>query len=218
MTCGLYKWSLSLGLGAAAGLAMAAEIPEIGFQVLGSCPTGSMRSDFGTNTGYGLGVFGGWEASPGKVVRLAYDGLWYADSKQSSTAAGVPASALSSEGDRKARSHMVSLQYLWYPSGDNEGFYYKVGVGGMNCLTRVRATATFQGGQKSTVDVLDESGTKLAALAGVGYDIGRNWGVMAQVLLHHRSQPHLGRGADRHQLPVLGSRNRPNTNWEVVSG
>ena len=183
MTCGLYQWSLYLALGAAAGLGAAAEIPQIGFQVLGSCPTGSMRSDFSTNIGYGLGVFGGWEAAPGRVLRLAYDGIWYPDNKQSATEGGVPAGSLVSEGNRKARSHMVSLQYLWYPSGDNEGFYCKLGVGGMNCLTSTRAKISFQGAQASSVDVLNESGTKLAALAGIGYDIGRNWGLMAQYSL-----------------------------------
>jgi hypothetical protein len=166
-------------LGLAACAALAAEAPQIGFQAVGSWPTGSMRSEFTRDNGYGVGVYGGWEAAPGKVVRLAWDGIWYSGSAQA-PGAGIPAGDLVAVDDRKSRSHLVTLQYLLFPSGDDEGVYYKVGLGAMNCLTRGRATALFQNGQRATVDVVDETGTKLATVAGIGYEFGRNWGVLAQ--------------------------------------
>jgi hypothetical protein len=166
-----------LGLGAAAVLA--AQAPQVGFQLLGSIPTGSMRESFASNTGYGAGVFGGWEAGPGRVFRLAYDGVWYSKGA-GGAAAKLPPGTLVAEGDRSSRSHAVTLQYLCYPSGDDEGVYFKAGLGGMNCLARSRATVVSQNGERSTVDLLDETGVKLATLAGIGFDFGRNWGVLAQ--------------------------------------
>lgn len=166
-----------LGLGTCA--AVAASAPQIGFQAMGSWPTGSMRSEFTTNNGYGLGLYGGWETAPGRIFRLAYDGIWYSDGSRNE-ATGIPSAAFLSQGDRKSRSHAVTVQYLYYPSGDDEGVYFKAGLGAMNCLTRSRASATFQGGQVGTVDLLTETGTHLATLAGVGYDFNRNWGVLAQ--------------------------------------
>jgi hypothetical protein len=192
MICGSYKRALQTLLGVAAGFAVAAEAPHLGFQVLGSCPTGSMRGDFATHTGYGLGVFGGWEAGPGKVLRLAYDGVWYPDSSGSAGKAGVPAAAVVSQGDLKPRSHSVTVQYLFYPGGDDENFYWKAGLGAMNYLTRIPVTATYAGGQQASLTVLNETGTKLACLAGLGYDLGRSWGVMAQYSFITRNQHTLG--------------------------
>ena len=55
---------------AAACCAMAVEVPQMGIQALGSCPTGAMREDFTSNTGYGLGVFADWEVGAGKGLFL----------------------------------------------------------------------------------------------------------------------------------------------------
>lgn len=63
---------------------------------------------------------------------------------------------------------------------EEEGVYWKVGVGAMDQVTRVPSTLTFPGAQQVKVTVLEETGTKLACLAGFGYDFGRHWGVMAQ--------------------------------------
>jgi hypothetical protein len=79
---------------------------------------------------------------------------------------------LPTDTDHRCRSHSVTAQYLFYPSGTDEGFYGKVGLGGMNYLTRIDA------GGGSTL--LQESGTKLACLAGAGYDFNEHWGLMAQ--------------------------------------
>lgn len=171
----LYQRGLQGLLCASACCAMAFEAPQIGFQALGSWPTGVMRSDFAANTGYGLGVFGGWEVGAGRALRLAYDGIWYPHGGDAERPTGPL-----SEGDRKARSHCVSAQYLVYPSGDTEGVYFKVGLGAMNYLTRAQSTVTVPGSPPVGVTVLDESGTKLATLAGLGYDFSKNWGLLAQ--------------------------------------
>jgi len=173
---------------AAACCAMAIEAPQIGFQVLGSWPTGAMRSDFASNTGYGLGVFAGWEVGAGKVLRLAYDGIWYPHGGNSATQV-LPSGAFT-ETDRKCRSHAFTAQYLYYPTGDTEGLYFKVGAGAMNYLTKVQSTYTAPalpatGGPAPSASpvgltVLSESGTKLACVAGLGYDFDKNWGVLAQ--------------------------------------
>jgi len=178
MTHRLYQMGRQGLLCAAACCAMAIEAPQIGAQVLGSWPTGAMRRDFASNTGYGIGVFAGWEVGAGKAMRLAYDGIWYPHGGDTDSSA--PPSALFRESDRKARSHSVTAQYLYYPSGDTEGVYFKVGVGAMNYLTRVKATMTLPASSATEVTLLEESGTKLATLAGLGYAFDKHWGVMAQ--------------------------------------
>lgn len=174
-----YRRSRQVLLGVGAAAALAAQAPQVGFQLLGSFPTGSMREGFASNTGYGVGVFAGWAAGPGKVIRLAYDGVWYSNGTGGASRT-IPQAAFVAEGDRSSRSHALTLQYLYFPSGDDEGVYFKAGLGGMNYLTRSRATAVFQNGQQGTVDLLNETGVKLATLAGIGYDFGRNWGLLAQ--------------------------------------
>jgi opacity protein-like surface antigen len=163
---------------AAACCAMAIEAPQLGVQVLGSWPTGAMRSNFASNTGYGIGVFAGWEVGAGKALRLAYDGIWYPHGGDADSV-GLPSAAFT-DNDRKARSHSVTAQYLYYPSGDTEGVYFKVGVGAMNYLTQIKSTVTPVAAPTADITILNETGTKLAALAGLGYDFDKNWGVMAQ--------------------------------------
>jgi len=178
MTHLLYRISRQGLLSAAACCAMAIEAPQIGIQVLGSWPTGTMRRDFASNTGYGTGVFAGWEVGAGKAFRLAYDGIWYPHGGHADST--VLPSAAFKEEDRKARSHSVTAQYLYYPSGDTEGVYFKVGVGAMNYLTKIKSTMTLPASSATEVTLLDESGTKLATLAGLGFDFDKHWGVMAQ--------------------------------------
>jgi hypothetical protein len=186
MIFNFYKMGRQGILCAAACCAMAVEAPQIGVQVLGSWPTGSMRSSFASNTGYGVGVFAGWEVGAGRAIRLAYDGIWYPHGGDQGTA-GLPSGNFSDD-NRKARSHSVTAQYLYYPSGDTEGLYFKVGVGAMNYLTKIQSTVTIpngptlNGASPTTVQttLLNESGTKLATLAGLGYDFNKNWGVLAQ--------------------------------------
>jgi hypothetical protein len=151
---------------------MAAELPRIGAQVLGSVPTGSMRSDYASRVGYGLGVFADWEMGVGKSLRVGYDGIWYPTKSRTVEVGNVAEVSVPASSDDKCRSHAVTAQMLFYPAETNEGFYYKVGLGGMNYLTR-----TSTGGGPT---VLSETGTKLACLGGVGYDFGAHWGVMAQ--------------------------------------
>lgn len=50
----------------------------------------------------------------------------------------------------------------------------------MNYLTKVKAIPTLAPSTGSAVTFLEESGTKLATLAGLGYDFDKHWGVMAQ--------------------------------------
>jgi opacity protein-like surface antigen len=179
MTYGFYKMGRYGLLCAAACCAMAFEAPQIGIQALGSFPTGAMRSDFASGTGYGLGVFAGWEVGAGKVFRVAYDGIWYPNGGRSDAFSALPSSAFT-EADRKSRTHAVTAQYLYYPSGDTEGLYFKVGLGAMNYLTKVQSTLTVPPSAPVGVTLLNESGTKLATLAGLGYDFNKNWGVLAQ--------------------------------------
>ena len=172
MTSGLYKYGQILLLGLAAWSAQGAEPPRFGAQVLGSWPTGSMRGDYSSDTGYGLGMFAHWEAGPGRALRVGYDGIWYPTSSQPVQAGGETIANLPSSNDRKCRSHAVTSQVLFYPGRDNEGFYYKVGLGAMNYLTRIETS----GGPT----ILQDTGTRLACLAGAGYEFGEHWGVMAQ--------------------------------------
>ena len=169
--------------------AMAVEAPQIGAQVLGSSPTGATRDHFTSNTGWGLGVFADWEVGAGKVIRLAYDGIWYPNGGHADAIPGLAANSYS-ESDRTCRSHAFTSQYLYYPSGNREGVYFKVGLGGMKYLTRINTTLNLPGAQGVGLTVLNESGTKLNMLAGLGYDFNKNWGVNAQysfITVHGRT-------------------------------
>ena len=179
MTCGLYQMGRQGLLCAAACGAMAIEAPRMGAQALGSFPTGAMRSDFASGTGYGLGVFGDWEVGAGKVVRLAYDGIWYPSGGRSTGLSQLPSGAFTGN-DGKSRTHAVTAQYLYYPSGDTEGLFFKVGVGAMNYLTKIQTTYTAPLSPGVGMTVLNESGTKLATVAGLGFDFNKNWGILAQ--------------------------------------
>ena len=182
MTFGLLKLGRSAVFCTATCLGMAAETPQIGFQGLAGFPTGSERQQFSSGTGYGLGVFADWELDAGRTFRLGYDGLWYPSDSRTDTIPGVAAANTAPDGRRNHRSHAVMAQYLHYPSQDNEGFYWKVGVGAMNQLTRVQSDLVFTGAQAQRVRVttLEETGTRLGCLAGLGYDFGKHWGVMAE--------------------------------------
>ena len=182
MTHGLFNLGRIVLLGSAATLAMALERPAIGFQGLASWPTGSERSRFSSDTGYGLGVFADWEADAGRIIRLGYDGLWFPTYRRDDTLPGVSAANVQPGGERRHRTHALMAQYLYFPSQDSEGFYWKVGAGAMNQVARVQSDLTFGGAQPQTVRVttLQETGTKLGVLAGLGYEFGKNWGVMAQ--------------------------------------
>jgi hypothetical protein len=176
---------------AAACCAMAVEVPQMGIQALGSCPTGAMREDFTSNTGYGLGVFADWEVGAGKGFRLAYDGIWYPNAGRADTIPGLQPAGYSQD-DRRSRSHAVTAQYLYYPSGDREGVYFKAALGAMNYLTRSNVTLNVAGAQGVRLDVVEDSGTKLNTLAGLGYDFNKNWGVLAQYSFITVAGRHLG--------------------------
>jgi len=182
MTFGLHTLGRTALIGSAACLAMAAESPRIGFQGLASWPTGSERSQFSKDTGYGLGIFADWELDAGRTLRLGYDGIWYPNDRRTETIPGIAAANTAPDGERKHRSHAVTAQLLYYPSQDIEGFYWKVGLGAMNQVTRVQSDLVFGGAQpqRAGVTTLQETGTRLACLAGLGYDFGKHWGVMAQ--------------------------------------
>jgi opacity protein-like surface antigen len=179
MTRRLYQLGRQGLFCAAACCAMAVEAPQMGIQALGSCPTGAMRDDFTSNIGYGLGVFADWEMGAGKAFRLGYDGIWYPNGGRADTIPDLQASGYT-EADRKCRSHAVTAQYLYYPSGDREGVYFKAGLGAMSYLTRSNVTLNVAGAQGVRLDVVEDSGIKLNTLAGLGYDFSKNWGVLAQ--------------------------------------
>jgi hypothetical protein len=139
-----------------------------------------MRSGFTNNNGYGAGVFAGWELGSGKVLRVGYDGIWYSNSSRSAQNSGIPVASLKSVSEGKSRSHAVTAQYLYFPSGDDQGVYFKVGAGAMTCLTKSKDLVTFQGSAPTTLTTLQETGVHLNCLAGLGYEFNPNWGVMAQ--------------------------------------
>ena len=181
MTNGLYLLGRQALLSGAACLALAADRPQFGVQGLGSWPTGSMRGNMSSDNGYGLGLFVGCEAGPGREWRLAYDGVWYPKDRHAAQVAGVPAGYLAApDASRESRTHALTAQYLRFLANDAEGLYYKLGLGAMNYLTRVETTLAFPASGSTSLTVLEETGTRLACLAGVGYEFNAHWGVLAQ--------------------------------------
>lgn len=170
---------------AAAWTASAADMPKLGAQVLGSWPTGSMRGDFTSKTGYGVGVFADWELGAGAThLRVGWDGIWYPSDSKEVVVTNQASVSVPTDTNVKCRSHAVTAQLLVYPNRASEGFYYKVGLGGANYLTRNETS-----GQPT---VLTETGVKLNCLAGVGYDFNEHWGVLAQYSFINASGRTLG--------------------------
>ena len=165
----------------AAGLSLGAEAPHLGLQVTGSAPTGSMRTQFTDGTGVGLGVFADWEVDAGKTIRLAYDGILYPNKRDQVNLASVGSvQILSTDNNRKPHSNAVTLQYLLFPNRDNEGFYFMAGLGAMKYQEKIESTVRLADTTVQSLDLVKDSGTKLACVAGMGYEFGKNWGVSAK--------------------------------------
>lgn len=163
---------------AVAGAGLHAERPRLGVQALSSWPTGSMKSQFTDGTGYGLGAFAAWEVDAGRQWRLAYDGVVH-PSRREGVTLPIPGAA-GADARREFRSHALTLQYLYFPQRDSEGFYFIVGLGGMNYLKKSETTVRYTAAPAWDVTVAEETGTKLACVAGVGYEFGRSWGATAR--------------------------------------
>jgi hypothetical protein len=137
-----------------------------------------MTSQFTDDTGYGFGFFADWEVDAGRTVRLAYDGLFYPSRKDSSPIAGMASpSVRSTISDRKPRTDSLTLQYLFFPSRDIEGFYLMAGLGAMKYQQKIDASVQLADASILTPTFLQTSGTRLACVAGAGYEFGKQWGV-----------------------------------------
>ena len=163
----------------AVGLSLGAEAPRLGFQTLGSWPTGSMKSQFTAGSGYGAGAFAEWELDAGRALRLAYDGVYYPTVHEASAWPSLPG-LTGGESDQKCRSHSVTLQYLYFPRNDTEGFYFLVGLGGMAQTRKTETSLRPVSGPALDLTTLQETGVKLACVAGLGYEFSRSWGVTAR--------------------------------------
>jgi opacity protein-like surface antigen len=178
MTMSLIPIARLLGLGLAAGSCCAADLPRLGLSVHGSCPTGSLK-EFTEDPGYGLGAFAEWELDTGSNLRLAYEGTLFRSTRDTTALSGLPGGPYAFDSHRKPRSHALLLEYLYFPRHDNEGFYFLLGAGGMNYqarneLTGILPTVTW------SATTLDETGTKLACVAGLGYEFTKNLGASAR--------------------------------------
>ena len=165
---------------AAASLSLCAESPRLGVEALGSWPTGSMRGETTDRAGGGLGVFADWEVDAGRTIRLAYQGLVYSGALDRDPLPGIDQANMTSlENNRKSRSNALTLQYLYFPQQDNEGFYLMAGLGAMKYNTRNEATLLLANGAIQNLTLQEDTGTRLACVAGVGYAFDNNWGVSA---------------------------------------
>ncbi len=146
-----------LGLLCGAAAFLAAEAPRLGFTAGAAWPTGPTR-DVTQNAGYSLGAFADWEQRPGHAIRLALDGNFHSRSRDRRGP---------DETWSQAQSQSLSLNYVFKPRPDFQGFYLVAGAGAMNL-------------QKRQGDELFETGVKLAWNAGFGVDVNENWGVLAR--------------------------------------
>jgi len=178
MTTPLSHLARLLGLGLVAGSCFAADLPRLGLSVHGSCPTGSLK-EFTEDPGYGLGVFAEWELDSGSNLRLAYEGTVFRNTRDTTSLSGLPGGPFTFDDQRKPRSHAVLLEYLYFPRHDNEGFYFLLGAGGMNYMARNELTGTAPA-VTAHLTTLEETGTKLACVAGLGYEFTRNFGASAR--------------------------------------
>ncbi|BDU74367.1 outer membrane beta-barrel protein [Mesoterricola silvestris] len=143
-----------LGLLCAAATVLCAEAPRLGLTAGAAWPTGTTRDQLTDRAGYAVGAFADWEQRPGHALRLALDGNFHPRST-----GGGPAG--------RAQSQALTLNYVFKPRAEFQGFYIVLGAGGMNAQRRVD-------------DGLRETGVKLAWNAGFGVDIDENWGLLAR--------------------------------------
>ena len=167
---------------AATGLGLCAEGPRLGLQALGSWPTGSMRPDFTDGAGIGLGAFADWEVDVGRTVRLSYEGVFYPNEQDTRSLPGLADSGMvSTDNHRKSRSNSLTLQYLYFPGQDSEGFYFMAGLGAMNYLQRLDTSLVVSNSTPAlNITPYTETGVKLACVAGIGYEFGKHWGLSAK--------------------------------------
>jgi len=181
MAISLAKSGCKAFLLACTGLGLFAIPPTLGLQVTGSVPTGSMRSQYTSSTGFGIGAFADWEVTFGANVRLAYDGVFYPGSTDGNLLPGMsPASVVSVANDRKYRSDTLSLQYLYFTNIRNEGLYYLVGLGAVRQTEKINTTAVLTNNTSLSLSPTQDNGTRLALMAGVGYEFGKNWGAFGR--------------------------------------
>ena len=168
-------------LAACASLSLAAESPRLGVQALGSWPTGSMRTQFTDQGGAGLGVFAEWEVATNKTMRLAYDGILYPSQRDTRPLANLGSvNLVSTDNNRKAHSNAVTLQYLYFPNQEPEGLYLLAGLGAMKFQQKIDSTVRLADTSVMDLSLSEDTGVKLACVAGLGYEFGRNWGVSAR--------------------------------------
>ena len=167
-------------LATAAGTGLLADAPRLGLQVLGSEPTGSMRSQYTHSTGYGFGAFADWEVNFGANLRLAYDGVFHPGASDGNLLPGMPGTVVSVNNDRKYRSDTLSLQYLIFPNGRNEGLYYMVGAGALKQTEKINTTAVLSDSSTLSLSPVQDTGTRLALMAGIGCEFDKTWGVFAR--------------------------------------
>lgn len=146
-----------LGLLCGATAFLAAEVPRLGLTAGAAWPTGPTR-DITTSAGYSLGAFADWEQRPGHTLRLALDGNFHPRTRDRNVADGTSS---------RSQSQSLTLNYVFKPRPDFQGFYLVLGAGGMNYQNRKG-------------DILGETGVKLAWNAGFGVDMNENWGVLAR--------------------------------------
>jgi opacity protein-like surface antigen len=166
---------------ACASLSLAAEGPRLGVQALGSWPTGSMRTQFTDQGGAGLGVFAEWEVDSNRTMRLAYDGVLYPNQRDTRPMANLGAvNVLSTDNNRKGHSNALTLQYLYFPGPEAEGLYLVAGLGAMKMHQKIDSTVRLADTSVMDLSLSEDTGVKLACIAGLGYEFGRNWGVSAR--------------------------------------
>jgi len=180
MAISLSKIGQAVFLFAFTGLGLHAQAPTLGLQVLGSVPTGSMRSQYTSSTGLGIGAFADWEVNFGADLRLAYDGVFYPGSTDGELLPGMPPTVVTVSNDRKYRSDTLSLQYLYYPDARNEGFYFMVGLGAVKQTEKIATTAVLSDSTTLSLNPVQDTGTRLACMAGLGYEFAKNWGAFGR--------------------------------------
>ncbi|WP_306599031.1 outer membrane beta-barrel protein [Geothrix sp. 21YS21S-2] len=148
-----------LGLLCAAATVLGAEAPRLGLTAGAAWPTGGTRDHITESAGCTVGAFADWEQRPGHAIRLALDGNFHPRSS-SRLAPGYG-------GRGEAQSQSLTLNYVFKPRADFQGFFIVLGAGGMNVQRR-------QG------NFLYETGVKLSWNAGFGVDMNERWGLLAR--------------------------------------
>ncbi|WP_257304724.1 porin family protein [Geothrix campi] len=170
-----YSNLLAIAIFGLYGLSGQAQDFHFGVQAALSSPTGDLKDMAGS------GAIGGsllldWSLAGGHILRPRLDYTHYPD-KSLTTTSLTSSTSTTIHATYSITSSGFGLDYLFYPSGKQEGWHLDLGIEEMRYSIKVRGTSTLSSITSSTTDFSGPDTTKsqLGYGLGIGYDFNQHW-------------------------------------------